>query len=155
MNDSFRICITLDTDSRYTEIPTDWKSYFRPIAFVEPNMETISTVLLFANGFLQAYVSKLYYYYECKKSNNLVNLMQVLAKKLVTFYQMAKELVSEQYHYDWGLRSLKAVIEFATKELQNQPDCREMIILIQSLQRIHFSKLIGEDIPPFLNLFKV
>ena len=80
---------------------------------------------------------------------------QAMAKKIVALYQLANEQLSKQYHYDWGLRSLKAVIKLAAKMRYHQTEACESVILIQALHQINLSKLAFEDIPLFLGLIKV
>lgn len=80
---------------------------------------------------------------------------QAMAKKIVALYQLANEQLSKQYHYDWGLRSLKAVIKLAAKMRHHRSEACESVILIQALHQINLSKLAFEDIPLFLGLIKV
>ena len=57
-----------------------------------PDAGAIAEVMLLSEGFANA-----------KKLGN----------KLVTLYSMARAVLSAQRHYDWGLRSLKAVLSVA------------------------------------------
>lgn len=78
-----------------------------------------------------------------------------MAKKIVALYQLANEQLSKQHHYDWGLRSLKAVIHLAAKMRIHQSGACESVILIQALHQINLSTLVFEDIPLFSGLIKV
>lgn len=88
-------------------------------------------------------------------TSNLFKLFQAMAKKLVTLYQLADEQLSKQHHYDWSLRSLKAVIKLAAKMRLHQLNVCESVILIQALHQINLSKLSFEDVPLFSGLIKV
>ncbi|KAL3101915.1 hypothetical protein niasHS_003324 [Heterodera schachtii] len=111
-------------------LPDNLKQLFRPVAMSVPDNQQISETLLFSEGFGQA---------------------KVLAKKLVTIFELAKEMLSEQQHYDWGLRALKTVLkgcaDAMAKRRQNRggtaDDETEMVV--QQLQLNTLSKLTFAD----------
>ncbi|KAL3106806.1 hypothetical protein niasHT_016161 [Heterodera trifolii] len=111
-------------------LPDNLKQLFRPVAMSVPDNQQISETLLFSEGFGQA---------------------KMLAKKLVTIFELAKEMLSEQQHYDWGLRALKTVLkgcaDAMAKRRQNRggtaDDETEMVV--QQLQLNTLSKLTFAD----------
>ena len=62
-----------------------------------PDTDLIAEVLLLAEGFGAA---------------------RQLGGKLVSLFSLAKQLLSPQQHYDWGLRALKTCLSTAGKELR-------------------------------------
>lgn len=75
-----------------SELPESLKSLFRSCAMIVPDSGLICEIMLVAEGFLEA---------------------KVLAKKLVTLYSLCRQLLSKQEQYDWGLRSVKSVLNIA------------------------------------------
>lgn len=59
---------------------------------VVPDLELICEIMLVAEGFLEA---------------------KTLARKFITLYNLCKELLSKQDHYDWGLRAIKSLLVVA------------------------------------------
>jgi len=80
-----------------SKLPDNLKQLFRSIAMTVPNNEQIAEVLLVSEGFKHA---------------------KVLARKLVTLFSLSRELLSQQQHYDWGLRALKTSLGIAGRELR-------------------------------------
>ena len=74
------------------ELPEGLKALFRPITVVVPDLELICENILMAEGFVNA---------------------KLLARKFVTLYSLCKSLLSQQDHYDWGLRAIKSVLVIA------------------------------------------
>jgi dynein heavy chain, axonemal len=77
---------------------------------------------------------------------------RVLAKKMVTLYQLAKEQLSRQYHYDWGLRALKSVLVMAGSLKRGSPDLPEDVVLMRALRDMNSPKFVFDDVPLFLGL---
>lgn len=75
-----------------TELPDNLKALFRPVTMIVPDLEQICEIMLLSEGFDQA---------------------KVLAKKMTVLYKLAKEQLSKQDHYDFGLRALKSVLVMA------------------------------------------
>jgi dynein heavy chain len=75
-----------------TELPDNLKSLFRPVAMIIPDSILITEILLYSYGFLEA---------------------NALAQKLITTFRLAKQQLSNQLHYDFGLRAIKIVISSA------------------------------------------
>ena len=72
-----------------TELPENLKALFRSCAMVVPDIVLICENMLMSEGFDTA---------------------RELSKKFMCLYNLAKSLLSEQVHYDWGLRAVKSVL---------------------------------------------
>ncbi|XP_041985040.1 dynein axonemal heavy chain 10 [Aricia agestis] len=116
-----------------TELPESVKALFRPVVCILPDMEMICQISLFSDGFLTA---------------------KVLAKKMTVLYKVAREQLSKQSHYDWGLRALIAVLRMAGKLRRDSPDLSEIMVLMRALRDINHPKFVFEDVPLFLGLIK-
>ncbi|CAF3391936.1 unnamed protein product [Rotaria sp. Silwood1] len=81
-----------------SKLPDNLKQLFRPVAMSKPNNELIAEVLLYSDGFKNA---------------------NILATKLVALFNLSKELLTTQQHYDWGLRALKTVLKGCGTLLRN------------------------------------
>jgi hypothetical protein len=75
-----------------TELPDNLKSLFRPVSMIIPDSLLIAEILLYSYGFIEAHS---------------------LANKLVTVFDLAKQQLSHQVHYDFGLRAIKIVVSSA------------------------------------------
>ena len=83
---------------------------------------------------------------------NISGLLQVLAKKMTVLYKLAKGQLSRQYHYDFGLRALKAVLVMAGELKRGSPDLNEDVVLMRALRDMNLPKFVFEDVPLFLGL---
>ncbi|KAM3960300.1 LOW QUALITY PROTEIN: dynein heavy chain at 89D [Aphomia sociella] len=116
-----------------TELPESVKALFRPVVCILPDLEMICQISLFSDGFLTA---------------------KVLAKKMTVLYKVAREQLSKQSHYDWGLRALTAVLRMAGKLRRDSPGLSEIVVLMRALRDMNHPKFVFEDVPLFLGLIK-
>ncbi|KFW03432.1 Dynein heavy chain 9, axonemal, partial [Fulmarus glacialis] len=114
-----------------TELPENLKALFRPCAMVVPDFELICEIMLVAEGFIEA---------------------RALARKFITLYQLCKELLSKQDHYDWGLRAIKSVLVVAGSLKRGDPERPEDQVLMRSLRDFNIPKIVTEDVPVFMGL---
>ncbi|XP_065208173.1 dynein heavy chain, cytoplasmic isoform X2 [Planococcus citri] len=136
-----------------SNLPDNLKKLFRSLAMTTPDRQLIAEVMLFSQGFRSA---------------------EKLACKIVPFFKLCSEQLSNQSHYDFGLRALKSVLVSAgnvkrdriqrikehkkssgdsnvdeTSIAENLP---EQEILIQSVCETMVPKLVAEDIPLLFSL---
>lgn len=80
-----------------SKLPDNLKQLFRSVAMTIPDNELIAEVLLLSEGFRNA---------------------KLFGQKLVSLFGLAQQLLSQQQHYDWGLRALKTTLTTAGKLLR-------------------------------------
>uniref|UniRef100_A0A8C5JYE8 Dynein, axonemal, heavy chain 10 n=1 Tax=Jaculus jaculus TaxID=51337 RepID=A0A8C5JYE8_JACJA len=88
-----------------TELPESVKALFRPVVVIVPDLQQICEIMLFSEGFLGA---------------------KTLAKKMTVLYKLAREQLSKQHHYDFGLRALKSVLVMAGELKRGSSDLQEV-----------------------------
>ena len=71
---------------------------------------------------------------------------------MTVLYKLAKGQLSRQYHYDFGLRALKAVLVMAGELKRGSPDLSEDVVLMRALRDMNLPKFVFEDVPLFLGL---
>eukprot|EP00762_Andalucia_godoyi_P000034 ANDGO_02412.mRNA.1 Dynein-1-alpha heavy chain len=113
------------------ELPDNLKALFRPCVMVVPDLEIICEIMLFSEGFTFA---------------------RVLARKMTVLYKLAREQLSKQHHYDWGLRALKAVLVMAGALKRGSPELGEDVVLMRALRDSNSPKFVFDDVPLFRGL---
>ena len=111
-----------------TELPDNLKALFRPVTMIVPDLMLICENMLMSEGF---------------------NNAKVLAKKMTVLYKLAREQLSKQYHYDFGLRALKSVLVMAGSLKWEYSDINEDIVLMRALRDMNMPKFVFEDVPLF------
>ena len=67
-------------------------------------------------------------------------------------YKLAKSLLSQQIHYDWGLRAVKSVLRQAGGLKRENPDGNEYEILMRALRDFNLPKIVVDDRKIFKDL---
>ncbi|XP_040400085.1 cytoplasmic dynein 2 heavy chain 1 isoform X2 [Cygnus olor] len=121
------------------KLPDNLKQLFRPVAMTHPDNELIAEVILYSEGFKDA---------------------RTLGRKLVAIFNLARELLTPQQHYDWGLRALKTVLRGCgsllrqLKKSEVKQEINESHMVVQALRLNTMSKLTFADCARFDALVK-
>ncbi|GMG17952.1 unnamed protein product [Phytophthora fragariaefolia] len=137
-----------------TELPDNLKVSFRPVAMMVPDYALIAEILLFAEGF---------------------RLAKSLSRKITKLYKLCSEQLSQQAHYDFGMRAVRTVLTMAgslkrsgasivtnlsgitaangaTTDVANSSD--ENVILIKAMVGANTPKLTDDDNRLFLGIVR-
>ena len=118
-------------------LPDNLKALFIPVAMTVPDNIIISRVVLLSEGFD-------------------LDSSQVIGSKISSWFDLAKNSMTAQNHYDWGLRAIKSVLTSAGRGLKARVDSapdgqqeHEIKVVLDALKHQIRSKLIEEDDPRF------
>ena len=135
LNPSCNIFITMNPDCGTGHaIPDNLKLLFRPVATIVPDVTVIAEVSLYSLGFSNA---------------------KELAARVVLTFKLCSELLSEQPHYEYGMRAVKAVITAAAHYRQlNAEEEDEFKIVLKALISVNLPKFIADDVPLFRGILQ-
>lgn len=110
------------------QLPDNLKSLFRPCAMMVADYYLIAEITLYSFGFREA---------------------NLIANKVVSSLKLSSEQLSTQAHYDFGMRSLNAILVAAGKLKKSDPDESEDKLALRALLEVNLPKFTSNDIPLF------
>lgn len=96
-----------------------------------PDYALVAEVMLFAEGFENS---------------------KTLSRKMVKLYKLASEQLSQQDHYDFGMRALKSVLVMAGSLKRARPKENEDVVLICAMRDSNLPKFLADDAELFQNI---
>lgn len=101
---------------------------FRPISMMMPDLTRIIEIELLSHGYKNA---------------------KSLGIKIITLFKLCKVQLKAQVHYDFGMRTIKTLLEMTERAESNTPEKDEETIIIEIINKLVLCTLDDEDVHIF------
>ena len=132
LNPSCALFVTMEAQSNIEKkMPDNFQVLFRNISMNKPDPQIIIDAFLASKGFSKS-VS--------------------LAKKLTTMFHICQKMLSKQPHYEFGLRSIKTVINLSVVFHEKDKEKSEEHVVFNAVYRMKFAELLPDDQALFMKI---